>query len=135
MAVRAPDDLSLSELVSEMTRDLGTLLRKEVELAKVETTEQVSRATKAGALLGATAVVGLLALMLLSMAAAFGLASVLPEGLAFLIVGVVFAVVATALAQSGKARLRSVRPVPDQTVLTLRRDIETARDSLARGAR
>lgn len=135
MAVRAPDGLSLSELVSEMTRDLGTLFRQEVELAKVETTEQVSKAAKAGAILGATAVVAILALMLLAMAAAFGLAAVMPDGLAFLVVGVLLALVAAALAQSGKARLKSVRPVPDQTVTTLRRDIETARESLARGAR
>lgn len=135
MAYRAAGDLSLSDLVSEVTRDLGTLFRQELELAKVETTEQVSRAAKAGAFLGATAVVALLAAMLLSMAAAFGLAAVIPDGLAFLIVGAVFAVAAAVLAQSGKSRLKSIRPVPEQTVTTLRRDIETAKDSLARGAR
>ena len=129
------EDRSLSDLVSEMTRDLGTLFRKEIELAKVETSEQVSRATKAGALFGATAVIGLVALMLLSMAAAFGLAEVIPTGAAFAVVGVVFLVAAAVLGMSGKKKMQSVSPVPSQTVHTLRRDVEVARNSIARGAR
>jgi uncharacterized membrane protein YqjE len=129
------EDRSLSDLLSEMTRDLSTLFRKEIELAKVETSEQVSRATKAGTLFGATAVIGLLALMLLSMAAGFGLAEVMPTGAAFAIVGVVFAVVAAVLGMSGKKKMQSVNPVPNQTVQTLRRDVEVARNSIARGAR
>jgi uncharacterized membrane protein YqjE len=129
------EERSLSELVAEMTRDLGTLARKEIELAKVETSEQVSRAAKTGAVFGATAVVGLLALMLLSMAAGFALAEVMPTGAAFAVVGVVFIVVAAVLGLAGKKKLQTIKPVPTQTVHTLRRDVEVARNSIARGAR
>ena len=129
------EDRSLSDLLSEMTSELSTLFRKEIELAKVETSEQVSRAAKAGAFLGATAIVALLALMLLSMAAAFGLAEVIPTGAAFAVVGVVFLIVAAVLGMSGKKKLQTINPVPTKTVQTLRRDVETARNSIARGVR
>lgn len=130
-----PNEQSLSDLLSAVTGELAVLFRKEVELAKVETSEQVSRAVKAGALLGAAGVVAFLAIMLLAWAAAWGLAEVLPTGFAFLIVGVVFLVIAAVLGSSGKKKMASVSPVPDQTVATLRADVQTARDSLARGAR
>jgi len=134
VAVRT-EDRSLSELLSDVTGELATLFRKEVELAKVETSEQVSRAVKAGAMLGAAGVVAFLAVMLLAWAAAWGLAEVLPTGVAFLIVGVVFLLVAALLGSAGKKKLSSVSPVPDQAVATLRADVQVARESFARGAR
>lgn len=134
MAMRT-EDRPLSELLSEVTGELGVLFRKEVELAKVETSEQVSRAIKAGAMLGAAGVVALLATMLLAWAAAWGLAEVIPTGFAFLVVGVVFLLGAAILGSAGKKKMSKVSPVPDQTVATLRADVQTARDSIARGAR
>ena len=133
MATRS-EERSLSELLSQVTSELGTLFRKEVELAKVETSEQVSQAVKAGAALGAAGVVAFLAVLLLAFAAAWGLAEAIPAGLAFLIVGVVFLVVSAVLGSAGKKKMASVSPVPDQTVATLRADVQVARDSIARGA-
>src|SRR5918997_3535099 len=129
------EERSLSELLSDVTTEIATLFRKEVELARVETTEQVSRAAKAGGMLGAAAVIGFLDLILFSFAAAWALSEVVPEGVAFLIVAVVFAIVAGVLAMAGKKRLASVNPVPNQTVETLKADVQVAKDSFARGAR
>lgn len=134
MAYRT-DDRPLSELLSDVTTEVATLFRKEVELAKAETTEQVSRAAKAGRMLGAAAVIGFLALILFSFALAWALSEVVSEGVAFAIVGVLFAVVAGALALAGKKRLATVDPVPDQTVQTLKDDVQVAKDSFARGVR
>jgi membrane protein implicated in regulation of membrane protease activity len=134
MAYRT-EDRSLSELLSDVTTEVATLFRKEVELAKAETTEQVSRAAKAGGMLGAAAVIGFLDLILFSFALAWALAEVMPEGAAFAIVGVVFAIVAGVLAMAGKKRLANVNPVPNQTVQTLRQDVQVAKDSFARGVR
>ena len=129
------EERSLSELLSDVTNEIATLFRKEVELARVETSEQVSRAAKAGGMLGAAAVIGFLDLILFSFAAAWGLAAVMPTGFAFLIVAVVFAVVAAVLVQAGRKRLASVNPVPNQTVQTVKADVQVAKDSFARGAR
>jgi protein-S-isoprenylcysteine O-methyltransferase Ste14 len=134
MSMRA-DERSLSELLSDVTSEIATLFRKEVELARVETSEQVSRAAKAGGMLGAAAVIGFLDLILFSFAAAWGLATVMPTGLAFAIVGVVFAVVAGVLFTAGKKRMAAVNPVPDQTIQTVKADVQVAKDSFARGAR
>ena len=134
MAARA-EDRSLSELLSDVTGEIATLFRKEVELARAETSEQVSRAAKAGAMLGAAAVLGFLTLILMAFAAAWGLSEVVPEGVAFLIVGVVFGIIAAALASAGKKKIASVNPIPDQTVQTLKADVQVAKDSFARGAR
>jgi hypothetical protein len=111
---------SLAELFSDLTSDLSHLVRSEVELAKEEVRGEVSKAGKAGGLLGAGAVAGHLALLLLLFAAAWGLDAVLPTGLAFLIVGVVVAIVAAVMASAGRKRLADVNPVPEQTIETLK---------------
>ncbi|HWI04857.1 MAG TPA: phage holin family protein [Acidimicrobiales bacterium] len=134
MAYRT-EERSLSELLSDVTTEIATLFRKEVELAKAETSEQVSRAAKAGGMLGAAAVIGFLDLILFSFALAWALSEVVPEGVAFAIVGVLFAIVAGALAMAGKKRLANVNPVPNQTVQTLREDVQVAKDSFTRGVR
>ncbi|HEV2758983.1 MAG TPA: phage holin family protein [Acidimicrobiales bacterium] len=134
MATRA-EDRSLSELLSDVTGEIATLFRKEVELARAETSEQVSRAAKAGAMLGAAAVVGLLTLILLAFAAAWGLSEVVPEGVAFLIVGLVFGLVAAVLASAGKKKIASVNPMPERTVQTVKADVQVAKDSFSRGVK
>ena len=134
MATRA-EDRSLSELLSDVTGEIATLFRKEVELARAETSEQVSRAAKAGAMLGAAAVVGFLTLILLAFAAAWGLSEVVPEGVAFLIVGLVFGLVAAVLASAGKKKIASVKPMPEQTVQTVKADVLVAKDSFSRGVK
>jgi len=126
------EEQPIGELFSELSGNLQELMRKEVELAKVEATEQAKRAGKAAAMFGATAAVGFFALMLLLFAAAWGLAEVLPTGLAFLAVGLLCAVIAGLCAMQGKKKLAQIRP-PEQTVETLKQDVQVAQTSLKRG--
>lgn len=128
----AQDDRSLGELFSQMTQQLQFLLRKEIELARVETKDQISNAGKIGATFGALAVVALIAAVMLSTAAAWGLAEVMAPGLAFLIVGAVFALVALGLLQAGKKRLSTLRP-PTQTIQTVKGDVDEAKSAIQRG--
>ena len=127
------EERPLSELLSEMSTELSTLLRKEVELVKAETKDTVSQAAKAGVLLGAVAVGGLFALLLLAMAAAFGLAEVMATGLAFLVVGLVFLLVAGVAFAMARKKLAEVRP-PEQAIATIKEDVEVAKSSIQRGA-
>lgn len=120
-------DKSLGQLFGELTQNMGELFRKEVELAKVETKEEVTKAGKAGGMLGAAGVVGYLALILLSFALAWLLDEVMPTPLAFFIVGLVWAIVAGVLYVEGRKRLKQVQPVPQQTVETLKEDVEWAK--------
>ncbi len=127
------DERSLGELFSRLTSDLQVLVRKEVELAKVEVKEQATRAGKAGALFAGTAVAGFFALLLLSFAAAWGLAEGIPTWLSFLAVGLLYGAIAGLLLTVGKRKLATIGP-PKQTVETLKADVEAAKSSWARGA-
>ena len=123
---KAPEK-SLGQLFSELTSDLSTLMRKEVELAKVETKEEVSRAGKAGGMLGGGAFAGYFALLFISFALAWLLDEWMHTALAFLIVGLLYGVVAAVLVVRGRARLQNVNPVPQQTVETLKEDVQWAK--------
>ncbi len=83
---------------------------------------------------GAAGVTAFIAVLLLAFAAAWGLAEAIPPGLAFLAVGLLCAVVAGLLATQGKRKLAAFKPVPEQTIKTLRADVEVAKESLSRGA-
>ena len=124
---RSTDERSTQELFSDMTREAGVLLRKEIELAKIETKAQLSEASKVGVAFTVAGVAGYLALLLLSFAAAWGLAAVLPAGVAFLIVGLVYAVVAAVLLAQARKKAAALQLAPQQTIETLREDGQWAR--------
>ncbi|HSH23712.1 MAG TPA: phage holin family protein [Acidimicrobiales bacterium] len=121
------DDRSMQELWADMAKGTSTLFRQELELAKIETKEQLTRAGKAGAIFGAAGIAAFMALQLVSFAAAWGLAAVLPDGLAFLIVGIIYAVAALVLLKAGRKQAAEVSLVPQQTVETLREDVQWAK--------
>ena len=127
---RASDDRSLGDLFGTLAEDMGTLVRKELELARIELRDEVDASKRAGAMLGATALTGYLAVLLLSFAAAWGLAEAMPEGVAFLIVGAVYAVIAAVAWSRTRTQLRRVRPVPQQTIDTVKEDMQWAKQQL-----
>lgn len=124
-------DRSLGELFGQFSADLSTLFRKEIELAKVEVRDELATGRRAGLSIGIAAGAGAMALLLVSFAAAWGLAAVMPTGLAFLIVGVVYAVVALVLFQRAREALKEFRPVPEQTVETLKEDLQWAKQQMS----
>jgi hypothetical protein len=124
------DERKLGDLFADLSRDFSTLMRQEVELAKTEIRDEARRAGKAGGMLGAAAIAGYFCLLLLSFAAAWGLSEVVPEGVAFLIVAAVYGIAAAALFLTGRRRLREVHPVPDDTVETLKEDVQWAKAQL-----
>ena len=81
------DGRSLGEIVGDLTHDMTTLVKQELELAKTELKEEAGKAGKGAGLLGGAGVSGLLALIFLSGALAYLLDSWIPRELAFLIVG------------------------------------------------
>jgi uncharacterized membrane protein YqjE len=120
-------DKSLGELFGEMTREVSDLMRKEVELAKVEIKEEVGRAGKAGSMLGAGAGAGYFALLFVSLALAWLLDQAMPIALAFFLVGLLYGIAAAVLITRGREQMKHVDPVPRQTVETLKEDAEWAR--------
>lgn len=134
LSTRAAEEASLKDLFSDLSGQVQRLVRDEMELAKIETKEQLGRAGKAGAMFGAAGVLGFLALLLVSFAAAWGLAELVPPGVAFLVVGLLAAGAAVVLAAQGRKQLAAFSPVPEETLATVRDDVQVAKRALARGA-
>lgn len=112
----------MGDLIARLTAEFGDLVSTHIELAKVEFKEEAAKAGKGAGLLGAGALAGWMAALLLSLAAGWGLAEVLDNvWLGFLIVGLVWAVVAASLAVMGRSRLRDVTG-PEMTQRELERD-------------
>ena len=111
-AVDSPEP-SLGELFGELGSDLSTLLRKEVELAKVEAREEAHRLTRAATFGIVAAVAALLALVILSMALAWWIDEALNTAVAFAIVGAIWITVAAATAAIARTELSRLRPLPE----------------------
>jgi uncharacterized membrane protein YqjE len=119
-------DRTLGELFGEMTSDVSTLLRKEIELAKVEAREEATRLGKGAGMFAGAGVAGWLALLFLSFALAWLLDQAMNTALAFAIVGVLWALAALVLVMKGKQNIKSVEGLPT-TVQTLKEDVEWAK--------
>jgi uncharacterized membrane protein YqjE len=118
------DDRSLGDLLKELTGEVQRLVRAEVDLAKLEAREEVGRAADAAKHGAVAAITAFFAVLLLSFAAAWGLAEVVPIGVAFVIIGAVYAVVAAVAFMAMRERARRVQLVPRQTVETLEEDAQ-----------
>jgi len=118
----------LGEVAKDLTSDLSLLVRQEIELAKVEMTEKGRTAAPGLGMLGGAGVVGLCAAGALTAFLVLGLATFLPDWVAALIVGAALAVVAYVLVQQGKERVAEAgTPVPEQTIETVKEDVEWAK--------
>ena len=120
------EERSIGELLGAMTSDLSTIIRKEVELAKVEVKEEAQKAGKGAGLLGAGGFAAHLALLFASFALAFGLDALMWRWIAFSIVAVIYAVAAFVLFKAGQKELKAVQP-PRQTIDTVKEDVQWAR--------
>jgi hypothetical protein len=117
-----PEDTSIGQLIGDISDDLSRLLRQELELAKAEMRTEASKAAKAAGMLGGAGFAAYLAVVLASFAAVFALANVMDAGWAALIVALAWGIVAALLYRAGRTKLRTVSPVPQQTVETLKED-------------
>ena len=119
-------DASLGDLVAAATQNLSTLMKQEVALAKLEIKREVLAAGKGAGLLGGAGAAGALGGLFLAIALAFGLAEFMPNWAGFLIVAVLFLVVAGGLALVGKKSLTKVGP-PEKTIETMKDDVAWAK--------
>ncbi|MET0713594.1 MAG: phage holin family protein [Mycetocola sp.] len=119
--VPEPDDRreSLGQLLGEVTKDISTLFRQEVELAKAEISASAKKAGKGAGMFGGAAVAGLLALVFLSVALWWGLGFLTGLVWSAIIVAIIWGIVAAILAMRGKKEIEEIQGVP-KTVETLK---------------
>jgi len=104
---------SIGELLSATTRDLSTLLRQEVELAKAELRESASQTGKGVGMLAGAGIAGHFTLLFLSLALWWAIGQAIGLGWSAVVVALIWGIVAGALAATGRAEMKRVRGLPD----------------------
>jgi hypothetical protein len=118
----------LGEVAGELTRDLSLLVRQEMELAKAEMKEKGRVAAPGLGMIGGAGVTGLMAAGALTAFLILTLSIFLPEWSSALIVGAVLAAATYVLVKQGKERVEKAgSPVPEQTIETVKEDVEWAK--------
>jgi hypothetical protein len=149
---------STAELVKQLAHDTSTLVRQELELARAEASragetivtlarqelalakaEMAEKGRKAGpglGMIGGAGVATVLALGALTAFAILALDGVMPNWLAALVVTVAWAAIAAVLYLTGKERVQDAGPlVPEQTIETVKEDVQWAKTQVGSGGR
>jgi hypothetical protein len=124
-----PEEPGLGDLIRSLAYDLGTLVRQEIDLAKMEVSRTARRMAMDGVWIGAgvaTAAVGALCLVL---AMALGLGALLGSyWLGTLITGLVLLILGGGLAWKGARDLSRQKLVPKQTTESMKENARWAKD-------
>jgi hypothetical protein len=121
----------LGELLKQLSEETTRLVHQEIELAKAELTQKGRQAGMGAGLFGAAGTIGFLALAALTTCFILALDAVMPAWLAALLVAVVYAAVAAVLALRGRAKVKqAVPPVPEQTIETVKEDVQWAKTQM-----
>jgi hypothetical protein len=122
-------DRGFGDLVKELSSELSTLARQEVELAKAEAAEKGRKAGAGAGMFGGAAVAALLMLGALTACLIAAIATAIPTWAAALCVTVLWGCVAAVLALGGRERMRAMgKPVPEKTVETVKEDVRWLKD-------
>ena len=126
----------MADLLRQLSDQTATLVRQELELARIELTAKGKQAGIGAGMFGAAGMLGLYALGALTAAIILALSLAMKGWLAALIVAAVYGAMAGALALNGRTRVaRGVPPTPEQTVETVKEDVEVAKQRAREGRR
>jgi hypothetical protein len=129
-------DRPVSELIKQLAEETQTLVRQEMDLAKAEMREKGKRAGLGVGLMGGATVVALGAFGALTAFLIALLAEAMDVWVAALIVGLVYAAIAAVLALQGKEKVtEATPPVPEQTVQTVKEDVQWAKNQVRSDSR
>jgi len=117
-------DRSAGDVLKDIVGNVQEIIRSEVRLAKVETTEEITKAKSAAIILGAGGVFGLFATGFVLLAAVYALSLVVASWMAALIVGVVVGIAAAILISRGLDEWNSLNPKPEKTIETVKENVE-----------
>jgi ABC-type uncharacterized transport system permease subunit len=129
-----PTNKSAAGLLSDAIAHMSALVRKEVDLARAEVSENMSRAGIAVGFLAGALVIALTALNVLAAALFAGLAETrLAPGWSALIVGIVLGIIAFALAMKAKNDLTLSSIAPTRTAKNVQRDAQALKEVTTNG--
>jgi len=123
------DDRSLKELIGDLSGSISNLFRKEIQLARAETSEKITQSMVAMGAIAGGAILALAALLVLLQALVIALSELgVPPGWASLIVGVVVAAIAYFMIHKGTNDLKASSLAPSRTIDSLRSDTHMAKE-------
>jgi uncharacterized membrane protein YqjE len=126
----------LGELLKRLSQETSQLVRQEFELAQAELAEKGKKAGLGAGMFGAAGVTGLLSLGALTACLVLALNHAVADWLAALIVALVWGAVAGVLALRGRDKVQEAAPpVPEQTVDTVKEDVQWAKTQTRSGSR
>ena len=108
-AMESEDGRTIGQILGDVSRDVSTLMRQEVALAKAELRQSGTQAGKGIGMYVGAAVAGMLFLVFLSVCVWWALGGLIGRGWSALIVAVVWAIVAAILAMVGKKEFERIR--------------------------
>lgn len=117
---------SVGELVGDISKDLSTLIHQEIELAKAETKQEVTKAAKGAGMLGGAGFAGYMVAVFGTLTLAYVIGTFWPAWTGALIVTVLWGIVGAVLYARGRRQLTTVTG-PRNTVETLKEDAAWAR--------
>jgi uncharacterized membrane protein YqjE len=121
-------DRPIGELLKQLADETATLVRRELDLAKAEMREKAGKAGPGFGMWGAAGVTALLSLGSLTAFLILALDGAIPNWLAALIVGLLYAAVAGVLYLRGKRRVEEAgSPIPEKTIETVKEDVQWAK--------
>ena len=120
-------DRSTGELVGELSQQTSSLIRQEIALAKAELTDTGKNAGKGAGMIGGAGAIGYLAAAALTTAIIALLDKAMDTWVAALIVAVVYGAIAVVLALRGRDEVKAALPPTEQTVETIKEDVQWAK--------
>ena len=127
-------DASASDLVKQLSEQTSRLVHQEMELAKAELSVKGKEAGIGAGLLGGAGLFGLYALGALTATIIAALSLAMDTWIAALIVTVLWAAVAGVAALLGRSRIqKSTPPIPEQSVESVKEDVQWTKTSAQRG--
>jgi hypothetical protein len=122
---------SLPELLKQLSQETTQLVHQELELAKAELQQKGKQAGAGAGMFGGAGALGLAALGALTACFILALNAIMPAWLAALGVAVVYGIIAFVLVKQGQAKLKAAGPpVPEQTIETVKEDVEWAKTQM-----
>jgi len=129
-------DRSIAELVKQLSDQTATLVHQELDLAKAELTAKGKQAGLGAGIFGGAGVFGLYAVGAMTACVILALSTAMDGWLAALIVAVVYGAIAGVLALAGKNKVKEgVPPVPEQTVESVKEDVQWTKQRMKEGRR
>jgi drug/metabolite transporter (DMT)-like permease len=118
-------------LLGDLGRQVSTLVRKEIDLARVEVTSSIGRASRGAAMAGIGGALLYAGVLTLLAAAVFGLIeSGMDAWLAALVVGVAALAIGGVVLMTGMKQVQTTNLAPTQTAETIQENVEFVKETI-----